>query len=172
MPIRISAKTIDLDLLRPIATVHLVTLTIVREARHQTHSNQVRRITHPRQPCPTSQPRHSSSKVWFLSSISQAQCHPNSKELRNTNTINLDRVGGDGYICIHRFTSNDIRDTSPTFNQLDMAKDWCGMSRVVNIVYEVQSWVVFGFWLAIDTDDHRSAARRVGRCSVYWKRSR
>ena len=45
MPIRISAKTIDLDLLWPIATVHLVTLTIVREARHQTHSNQARHIT-------------------------------------------------------------------------------------------------------------------------------
>jgi len=47
-PIRISAKTIDLDLLRPIATVRLVTLIIVREARHQTHSNQVGRITYPR----------------------------------------------------------------------------------------------------------------------------
>jgi len=64
MPIRISAKHIGLDILQPIAIVRSVTLSGVREAKHQAYSNQARRITYPLQPCPISQPRHS-SKVWF-----------------------------------------------------------------------------------------------------------
>jgi len=116
--IGIGAKTIGLALLQHIASGHVVTLSTVCEARHQTHSNQVRRITHPRQPCPTSQPTHSLAKVWFLSSISQAQCHPSPKERQNTSTINLDRVGGDGYICtpdLRRMSSGTLR----AFNRVE-----------------------------------------------------
>jgi len=99
MPIRISAKNIGLDILQPIAIVHLATLSTVREAKHQAHSNRARRITYPRQPCPTFQPDIRRRKFCSLVKLSSIMSFEATRAARDEH-CQLGSHRHRGYTCI------------------------------------------------------------------------
>ena len=47
--------------------------------------------------------------------------------------------------ALHAFNRRRATSTYTNERNFDMAKDWCGTSRAIDIAYEVQSWIVFGF---------------------------